>query len=123
MQAGAEPLIDGDVELKSVTFAYPTRPGRLIFKQFNLKVQAGSSCALVSSLWYLKLTNALLTSLPMLRQQVGESGHGKSTIIGLLERFYDPVDGQVRHAASGLEHWGHRLKRLHVCSTCITDFD
>ncbi len=27
--------------------------------------------------------------------QVGESGHGKSTIVALLERFYDPVDGQV----------------------------
>lgn len=48
IQAGAEPLIDGDVELKRVTFAYPARPGRLIFKEFNLKVKAGSSCALVS---------------------------------------------------------------------------
>lgn len=47
LQAGAEPLIDGDVELKSVTFAYPTPPGRLLFKEFNIKVQAGTSCALV----------------------------------------------------------------------------
>lgn len=26
---------------------------------------------------------------------MGESGHGKSTIVGLLERFYDPLDGTV----------------------------
>ena len=64
--------VDGQVQLKDVTFAYPARPGRLVFKQFSLDVPAGSSCALV-----------------------GESGHGKSTIFALLERFYDPLDGQV----------------------------
>ena len=47
LQPGAEPMIDGDIELKSVTFAYPARPGRLIFKEFNLKIPAGTSCALV----------------------------------------------------------------------------
>lgn len=47
-QAGADPPIDGDIELKGVTFAYPARPGRLIFKEFNLAVKAGTSCALVS---------------------------------------------------------------------------
>ena len=42
-------MIDGDIELKSVTFAYPARPGRLIFKEFNLRIPAGTSCALVGS--------------------------------------------------------------------------
>ena len=49
LQVGAEPMIDGDIELKSVTFAYPARPGRLIFKEFNLRIPAGTSCALVGS--------------------------------------------------------------------------
>ncbi len=55
MQAGAElPSMEGEVELKDVTFAYPARPSKLIFKQFNLVIPAGTSCALV-----------------------GESGHGE----------------------------------------------
>ncbi|KAI7841858.1 hypothetical protein COHA_004387 [Chlorella ohadii] len=70
--AGAEVEIEGRVELRRVAFAYPTRPQRLVLKEFNLAVPAGTSCALV-----------------------GESGHGKSTIIGLLERFYEPLDGAV----------------------------
>ena len=42
MQVGAKlPTLDGDVELSNVTFAYPSRPGRLIFKHFNIAIPAG----------------------------------------------------------------------------------
>jgi ATP-binding cassette subfamily B (MDR/TAP) protein 1 len=70
--AGVSVELEGRVELRRVAFAYPSRPQRLVLKEFSLSVAAGASCALV-----------------------GESGHGKSTIVGLLERFYDPVDGQA----------------------------
>lgn len=46
--AGAEVEIEGRVELRRVAFAYPTRPQRLVLKEFNLTVPAGTSCALVS---------------------------------------------------------------------------
>lgn len=45
--AGAEVEIEGRVELRRVAFAYPTRPQRLVLKEFNLAVPAGTSCALV----------------------------------------------------------------------------
>lgn len=61
--------LHGDLELRDVTFSYPTRRDMTIFKNFNLQIPAGRTIALV-----------------------GESGSGKSTIIGLLERYYD-VDG------------------------------
>lgn len=42
LQGGAElPGLDGEIELKNVTFAYPARPDRLVFKQFNLHIKAG----------------------------------------------------------------------------------
>jgi ATP-binding cassette subfamily B (MDR/TAP) protein 1 len=59
---------DGNIEMKSVAFAYPSHPDRLIFKNINLRIEKGSSVALV-----------------------GPSGSGKSTITKLLLRFYDPV--------------------------------
>ncbi|TVU07260.1 hypothetical protein EJB05_47308, partial [Eragrostis curvula] len=64
--------IKGDIELKNVYFSYPTRPGHLVFDGFSLRVPSGTNMALV-----------------------GESGSGKSTVISLLERFYDPEAGEV----------------------------
>ncbi|TVU51173.1 hypothetical protein EJB05_02582 [Eragrostis curvula] len=64
--------VTGDVEIVGVDFAYPSRPDAIIFKGFSLSIMAGKSTALV-----------------------GHSGSGKSTIIGLIERFYDPLKGVV----------------------------
>ena len=59
------------LEFRDVHFTYPSRDVP-VFKGFSLAIQPGETVALV-----------------------GSSGSGKSTIIGLLERFYDPQQGQV----------------------------
>ncbi|MCO5594067.1 hypothetical protein L7F22_048088 [Adiantum nelumboides] len=65
--------LDGEIEMRHVDFAYPARPEVLVFREFNLRVKAGQSVALV-----------------------GQSGSGKSTVIGLILRFYDPLKGRVK---------------------------
>ncbi|CAK8530849.1 unnamed protein product [Lathyrus sativus] len=64
--------VTGDIELQHVCFNYPTRPHIQIFKDLCLTIPAGKTVALV-----------------------GESGSGKSTVISLLERFYNPDSGHV----------------------------
>ncbi|KAL1200674.1 ABC transporter B family member 9 [Cardamine amara subsp. amara] len=64
--------IKGDIELKDVYFRYPARPDVQIFAGFSLFVPNSTTVALV-----------------------GQSGSGKSTVISLIERFYDPESGQV----------------------------
>ncbi|PPS11900.1 hypothetical protein GOBAR_AA08721 [Gossypium barbadense] len=59
--------VTGLVELKNVDFAYPSRPDVRILNNFSLTVPAGKTIALV-----------------------GSSGSGKSTVVSLIERFYDP---------------------------------
>ena len=62
----------GDVELKDVHFRYPARLVQLILDGLSLQVASGTTMAIV-----------------------GESGSGKSTVISLVERFYDPQAGEV----------------------------
>ena len=63
--------IRGKIELKHVYFAYPTRPENVILKDVSLVINPGEQAAFV-----------------------GYSGSGKSTIIQLLNRFYDIEEGK-----------------------------
>ena len=62
----------GDIRFVGVTFSYPTRPDRLIFKDLSLVIPAGKQTALV-----------------------GATGCGKSSCVALLQRFYDPSAGAI----------------------------
>lgn len=74
--ASAETLekVDGRIELRNVDFAYPTRPDVHIFSNFSLTIPSGKTVAIV-----------------------GSSGSGKSTVVSLIERFYDPLSGNETH--------------------------
>ncbi|NXK03594.1 MDR3 protein, partial [Herpetotheres cachinnans] len=62
----------GRIMIKDVAFNYPNRPEVKILQGLNLQVEKGQTLALV-----------------------GSSGCGKSTVVQLLERFYDPLDGEL----------------------------
>lgn len=64
--------ISGDIELKNVHFCYPARPHEIIFDGFSVSIPKGTTTALV-----------------------GRSGSGKSSVISLIMRFYDPQAGEV----------------------------
>ncbi|MBA0802451.1 hypothetical protein Gohar_012738 [Gossypium harknessii] len=64
--------VKGNMELRDVSFKYPSRPDIQIFQALSLSIHAGKTVALV-----------------------GESGSGKSTVISLLQRFYDPDSGTI----------------------------
>jgi ABC-type multidrug transport system fused ATPase/permease subunit len=74
------------LEFKDVTFAYPTRPRKIILNGFNLQIKQGQTVALC-----------------------GPSGGGKSTTVGLLERFYDPLSGSIEYQGINVRevnvHW------------------
>jgi ATP-binding cassette subfamily B (MDR/TAP) protein 1 len=62
----------GDLELRNIRHVYPSRPDTLALDDVSLRIPAGKMTALV-----------------------GGSGSGKSSIIGLLERFYEPISGEL----------------------------
>nr|ABD33400.2 Cyclic peptide transporter [Medicago truncatula] len=81
----------GHIELYDVHFAYPARPNVAIFQGFSIKIEAGKSTALV-----------------------GQSGSGKSTIIGLIERFYDPIKGNVTIDGTNIKSYNLKSLRKHI---------
>ncbi|KAH9772914.1 ABC transporter B family member 15 [Citrus sinensis] len=85
----------GFIELKNVFFSYPSRPDQMIFKGLTLKIEAGKTVALV-----------------------GQSGSGKSTIIGLIERFYDPQSGSVMVDERNIK--SYNLRKLRSCIALVS---
>ena len=79
--------VGGGLELKNVTFFYQMRPDNIVLSKINLKIPAGKVCALV-----------------------GRSGGGKSTIISMLLRFYDPKEGSV--SIDGFKYDGLKVNEL-----------
>ena len=81
--------IKGKIEFKNVTFAYPTKLNQNVLNGVNLCIEPGQSAALV-----------------------GYSGCGKSTIIQLLERFYDVADGNGEVLIDGVNIKDYNLLEL-----------
>jgi ATP-binding cassette subfamily B (MDR/TAP) protein 1 len=84
-------VLKGDIEFKDVYFAYPSRPDVKLFRGFNLQIQAGQTVAMV-----------------------GQSGSGKSTIVGLIERFYDPQKGTIYIDGKDLSKMNLKSVRHHI---------
>lgn len=83
--------LKGQIEFKNVFFSYPSRPDQMIFQGLSLKIESGKTMALV-----------------------GQSGSGKSTVIGLIERFYDPTKGTVLIDNEDIKRYNLRDLRSHI---------
>ncbi|MFS8014155.1 putative ABC-type xenobiotic transporter [Helianthus anomalus] len=81
--------VRGEIEIRNVSFKYPTRPDVEIFRDLCLTIHSGKTVALV-----------------------GESGSGKSTVIQLLQRFYNPNSGCI--TLDGTELHKFQLKWLRL---------
>ncbi|KLJ11966.1 ATPase [Blastomyces silverae] len=78
------PNASGNIELKNVSFAFPSRPDRPVLQDISISCAAGQHTAIV-----------------------GLSGSGKSTVAGLITRLYDPASGEVSFD-------GHNIQDLNV---------
>lgn len=98
--------LHGDVEFRDVSFHYPDGD-EMVLEHFNLKVPQGTNVAIV-----------------------GETGAGKSTLVNLVCRFYEPVEGEVlidgRNARERSQLWlhsniGYVLQAPHLFSGTVRD--
>lgn len=98
--------LHGDIEFKDVTFKYPDGD-EYVLEHFDLKVKKGTTVAIV-----------------------GETGAGKSTIVNLVCRFFDPTDGAVlidgRDARDRSVQWlhsniGYVLQAPHLFSGTVRE--
>ncbi len=64
--------IEGEIEFRQVSFAYPTQPERLVLKNLSFKIPKGCRFAIV-----------------------GATGSGKSTLVNLLPRLIEPISGDI----------------------------
>jgi ABC-type multidrug transport system fused ATPase/permease subunit len=84
----------GSIEFRRVTFSFPTRPEVQVLRDFSLRIDPGSVVALV-----------------------GPSGHGKTSIIKLLQRLYEPDAGEILLSGVPLAAFDHEW--LHRTISCV----
>lgn len=85
------PNVYGSIEFRNVDFCYLNRPEVMVLSNFSLKIGGGQTVAIV-----------------------GVTGSGKSTIVSLIERFYDPVAGQLLLDGRDLKLFNLRWLRSHM---------
>ncbi|USW57275.1 Putative Type 1 protein exporter [Septoria linicola] len=83
--------IKGQFEVKNVAFRYPSRPDTQVLNHVSFLLPAGKVTALV-----------------------GLSGSGKSTIATLLNRIYDPNEGEIELDGRDLRQWNVKSLRNHI---------
>uniref|UniRef100_A0A3Q1MB23 ATP binding cassette subfamily B member 1 n=1 Tax=Bos taurus TaxID=9913 RepID=A0A3Q1MB23_BOVIN len=83
--------VEGNVAFNDVVFNYPTRPDIPVLRGLSLEVKKGQTLALV-----------------------GSSGCGKSTVVQLLERFYDPLAGTVLIDGKEIKQLNVQWLRAHM---------
>uniref|UniRef100_A0A8B9PI02 TAP2 n=1 Tax=Apteryx owenii TaxID=8824 RepID=A0A8B9PI02_APTOW len=81
----------GHVAFRNVSFAYPARPKELVLQDVSFELRPGEVMALV-----------------------GLNGSGKSTCVGLLERFYEPQAGEVLLDGVPLREYDHKYLHRQV---------
>ncbi len=86
-----EARLKGSIGFQNINFAYPTRPEVEVLKNVNLHIEEGQKVALV-----------------------GHSGAGKSTIVQLLQRFYNPNEGEVQVAGVDIQDIHLQSLRKHI---------
>ncbi len=90
----ANPLtqpVRGEIKFEEVTFRYPARPDVVALDKFSLQVNPGETVAFV-----------------------GPSGAGKTTVVQLLQRFYDPNSGRVMLDGMDLQNLNRADFRQHM---------
>ena len=84
--------IGGDIEFQHVSFAFPDDPATPILKDIDFHIPAGAKLGIL-----------------------GETGAGKSTLVNLISRFYDPTAGRVLIDGIDARDWPLATLRSQVC--------